>query len=601
MKFFITVLLLCPVILLAQQAGYKSIHREQSEYYGQFKGKDAIFFDSLNCFSGTSEIISTDTCSLEKLVFGFHPYWMGSSYLNYRWNLISDFCYFSYEVDPATGDPATIHDWLTDPSIDSARAHGVRTHLCATLFAGHYSFFGSQLAKQNLIDNLISLVQQRNADGINIDFEAVPSAVSQDLTGFMISLSEQFHAVMPEGIISIDLPAEDWGNIYDIVSLRDCVDLFFIMGYDYYWNNSSTAGPIAPLYSLTNTYDYSLCRTISEYQAAGLPNEKFILGLPYYARLWKTVSKDIPSATIGSGTAYTYAYIMNNQAGGFSPENLKWEPNSFSSCFIYFQNSNWYQCFIPLARDLKERYDLVNYRGLAGIGIWALGYDDGHDELWGAISSKLTECSELMKSDTLFDCGGPAWNYYNDEDYWLKIIPGFAGKVYLEFRTFSLEAGSDSLWIYDGTDSVQNLLGGYSGSGIPAMASPETGLLNLHFASDESSVASGWQAIWHDGTLGFTDKSTGQFIIRASPNPFNNRVKITIHGSVEGNVLILCKDELGSDIQLNIESVHSYKEGELSLYASFCEVGEYSHGGVYFLSVYIGSCKLGTIKLVRIR
>jgi hypothetical protein len=600
MKFCITVLLFGPVFLFAQLTDHNSVHREQSEYYKQFGNRDAIFFDSLNCYSGYYHNSRADTCTLNKVVFGFHPYWMGSSYLDYRWNLISDFCYFSCEADPATGNILTAHEWLTDPSVDSAEAHNVRTHLAVTLFSGHYTFFGSQQAQQQLILNLISLVSQRNADGINIDFEAVPSPLRDELTTFIGSLSEQFHAAFPQGILSMDLQAIDWGNVYDIVALKESVDLFFIMGYDYYWNGSGTAGPIAPLYSLTSTYDYSLCRTISAYQAGGMPMDRTILGLPYYARLWKTTSGTIPSSTIGTGTAYTYAYIMNNQVGGFVPENLNWEPNSFSSCFIYFQNSNWYQCFIPLARDLRERYDLVNYRGLAGMGIWALGYDQGREELWDAIRDKFTGCAEVMRSDTLYDCGGPTWNYYNDEDYNLHIEPEFEGGRFLEFRSFTTGSGSDSLWIYTGADSIYSLAGAYSGSEVPEDLSSDRGSFIIRFSSDGSFTASGWQAIWHDGTLGLADENLGDTKwLNSYPNPFHDQVTLYFQGSVEDEINVLCTDAIGREVPVAFSMQQGSKAGEASIKILFPDTGLYPAGGVIFISVYKDGRKLGAVKLIR--
>jgi hypothetical protein len=42
--------------------------------------------------------------SLSKRVFGYHPYWTGTKWTAYRWDLLSDLCYFSYEVDPLTGN-----------------------------------------------------------------------------------------------------------------------------------------------------------------------------------------------------------------------------------------------------------------------------------------------------------------------------------------------------------------------------------------------------------------------------------------------------------------------------------------------------------------
>ena len=127
----------------AQDQKFFSIHREQSQYYQNLGPLSVKQYDSINQFSGKISQLPVNECVLEKIVFGYHPYWMGSNYLNYQWNLLSDLCYFSYEVDPYTGDPITTHNWLTADAVDSAQANGVRTHLCVTLFSNHSTFLNN--------------------------------------------------------------------------------------------------------------------------------------------------------------------------------------------------------------------------------------------------------------------------------------------------------------------------------------------------------------------------------------------------------------------------------------------------------------------------
>jgi hypothetical protein len=527
-SIFITGLFLFTLSELSAQILPPSIHQEQQQYYNQFGKQSAGFYDSLSGFSGKLASQNRSDCQLQKIVFGFHPYWAGSDYLNYRWNLISDFCYFSYEVDPASGGALTYHGWLTDPAIDSARANGVKVHLCATLFSGHTSFFTSLSSRQNLIDNLIALVQQRNADGVNMDIEALPASLGDSVTAFMRDLSQQLKTVMPEAKISIDLPAIDWNNSFDINELDPCIDYYFIMGYDYYWNGSSTAGPVSPLYSMTSGYNYSLSRTISAYESAGMNPEKFILGIPYYGRQWKTQSNSIPSPKLANGTALTYSNIRNN-SGTYSSLNYHWEPNSFSSCYIFFQNDNWNQCFIGIDHDLRKKYDIVNYRDLAGIGIWALGYDNAYPDLWQAISDKLSDCYIPLTYDTLFDSGGPARNYYDGESYIMTIDQGFNDLRWITFTSFGMEDGYDSLWLYAGPDTTYAFLGGFSGGTSPGTFSSPNGAFTLMFDSDGLQNALGWMAVYHDGSIGVEGKNpekVGSFSI--FPNPAYDYVNVVI-------------------------------------------------------------------------
>jgi len=524
------ILLFFTLSLHSQHHPFVSIHQEQSAQYASYGEQSYSFYDSLHQFQLIPARQISD-CQLRRVVFGYHPYWGGSAYLNYQWNLLSDLCYFSYEVNPSTGHAVTIHNWLTDPAIDLALQQGVRVHLCVTLFSGHSAFFANPAARQTLIDNLISLVQQRNAHGVNIDFELVPSSQAENLTSFLHDLSAQMKAAMPESVLSIAIPATNWSNTFRINDMESSIDLFMVMGYDYYWNGSATAGPVTPLYSLTSSNDYSLSRTISAYQAEGIPNEKFVLGIPYYGRQWLTQSNSVPSPVLANGTALTYANIRNNIGGNYNSQHYFWEPNSFSSCFIFSQNNNWNQCFIGLARDVRKWYDIVNYRRLAGIGIWALGYDNGHPELWQAISDKFSDCYVPLLYDTLFDSGGPTWNYYANELYTMTIDHGWQDNHYLDFISFHLEDPYDSLWIYAGPDTLSPLLGSYTGTAWPGSLSSPSGIFTLRFKSDPIQQKQGWMAVFHDGSLGLTEFSPPVTVRGlAYPNPALDKVRIHLEG-----------------------------------------------------------------------
>ena len=498
--------------LFPQYNTFMSVHREQSEYYKSHPWPEISVSPVRNA--------SFDTCTLDKKVFGYHPYWMDDSYLGYHWNLLSDLCFFSYEVDASTGDPVTTHNWLTAPVVDSALANDVRVHLCVTLFSGHATFFSNEYAKQTLTDNLINLISERNAHGINIDFEAVPSSQGVAMVEYVQELSMQVKDSLPGCLISMAIPAVDWTNIFDIEQLDEALDLFMIMGYDYYWNGSAMAGPVSPLYSMTSGYNYSLARTVSDYRQKGLPNDKFLLGLPYYARQWPTQYPLAPSPVTGYGLALTYANVKNNGGGYYNQENRFYEPASISSYYSFSVSDSWYQCFVAEPMDLHERYNLANYHGLAGIGIWALGYDNGYDQLWNVLADKFSTCVAPMYSDTLYDSGGPSWSYYNNEDYTLTIRSFDETPINLEFMEFNIEDGYDSLWVYDGGDTLAPLLGAFSGSIFPPVIQSSGKMLTIRFRSDGLTVGPGWKAVWRSGTAGVRGMSRHGFHVY--PNPVSS-------------------------------------------------------------------------------
>lgn len=484
--------------LFAQAPPTMSIHQEELEYYNGLGLTTDAQFDALNGTTKMPAMLSKAGCSLEKIVFGYHPYWVGSTYLNYRWDLLSDLCYFSYEVDTLTGNAYSTHSWSTAAVVDTALAHGTRVHLCVTLFDGHTYFLTHASAKQTLITNLINLVTARGAHGVNIDFEGVPSSQKANLTAFLIDLCNQMHLANPAYKVSIAAPAVNWSGTYDVAALSGYLDWFVIMGYDYYWSGSSTAGPGSGLYSMTCSTNDNLSRSLSYYLDAGAANTQIVLALPYYGREWHTTSSSVPSSTIPStSSSRTYKYVQDNASGYYSNANMHWEPNSFSPYHVFNDGVAWHQCFADNEKSLEYRYDMIYLRNIAGIGIWALGYDDTYTALWDLIENKLTDCRTVPCSDTLYDLGGPGCNYFNDEDFTWTLSPTNATGVSLTFSSFDLESGWDSLWIYNGPTTASPLLGRYSGTTNPGTITATGGDMTLRYHSDNATTRTGWQAIWN--------------------------------------------------------------------------------------------------------
>ena len=527
-KFILLILVfLFPLLMSAQQAPVKSIHRQQSLFYSQLELNTPAQYDSLNGFQGEMPRKSAINDTLTKRVFGYFPYWAGNNYLNYRWDLLSDFCYFSYEVNPSTGNPETTHEWETTPAIDTALANNVKIHLCVTLFSDHATFFNSSSAQQTLIDNVIQMLIERGAIGVNIDFEAMPSAYGDEFTDFIISLSGQLHEAIPGSELSIAAPAVNWSNTFDIQVLKDYLDFFMVMAYDYYWGGSSTAGPVSPQYSMTAAYNYNFSRTISYYQSQGLSSAQLVVGVPYYGREWPVEEQFAPSATTGSGSAYTYRWVRNNTPGYYSNENKHLEANSFSPYFSFFTDE-WNQCFIEDTISLAKKFDLVNRRKFGGIGIWALGYDDGYPDFWDVIANKFTTTSTFVLSDSVFDSGGPSYSYYNSENYTYLIPAPKEMKIELAFDYLNLEAGFDTLWIFDGPDENAPLIDFFTGEINPGTIASSSNKLCLKFFSDESTRALGWRAVFQAVHFVGTDedKPEDNNTLQIWPNPFSKELNV---------------------------------------------------------------------------
>lgn len=507
------------------KAQFTSIHHQQSEFYKQYGNIEEHEYDKL---FGKSSIINAQkkACNLNYEVYGWHPYWVGTAYTNYDFNLLSTFSYFSYELNPSTGSYNSIHSWKTSPSIDMALAAGCKVELCVTNFgaSNNTTFLTNPIAQQTFIDSIIVLLNYRNATGVNIDFEGISGSNRNDLTNFMISLSNQLKAAIPNATVTMATYSVDWNNVFDFAVLNNYVDQFIIMGYGYYYSGSSVAGPTDPLYSGSIWSSYNLIRSILYHLDEGVSKNKLLIGLPYYGYEFETTSNTVPSSTTGNfSSSRTYKYVKDNASGNYT--NGLYDKESETPYFIYQNTGNWRQAFVMDAESLKERLKWVKGLQIAGMGIWALGYDDGYSELWNALSDELTDCELQNCNDTIFDTGGEYGKYRSNEDYTYIIKSNSNTSVSINFLMFDVEAGSsnncdyDYLEIFDGPDTSATLIGKYcNDTGSPGTILGSGNSLLLRFHSDGATQNNGW--VIATSCIIDTIKPTTQ--IGILPNPATN-------------------------------------------------------------------------------
>ena len=315
-------------------------------------------------------------------VIGYLPYWEYDQYPNLNYDLLTQINFFSAELDQY-GDIVNDHNWENLYLVEFAQARGVKVKLCATLFGQESleTLLNNYFYRQNAINNLLNLVMSVGADGVDIDFELLPTNQRDNLVLFMEELSFVFHLNIDDPIITMATPAIDWSNAWDYNALAEITDGLFIMGYNYFYSGSSTAGPVSPL----GGYYYDIEYSVNDYIAKTNGQlDKLILGLPYYGYDWPVSSSIINSATIGYGSARTFseASLMSNEYG------YNWDMPSNSFWIQYLSNS-WQQCWYDDSLSLSLKYQFAIEKNIQGVGIWALGYDQGSDKLWGAINDQF--------------------------------------------------------------------------------------------------------------------------------------------------------------------------------------------------------------------
>ncbi len=361
---------------LAQQ-DFRSIHQIELDY-----NKANYLEPAYKPFTDPANPIQPRDTGPSKTVFGYHPYWQGTKWQNYNYDLLSTIAYFSAEAN-GSGQLTNLHGWPATDLINKAHANGVQVVLTVTLFnkTALETLLSSSTNRQNLIKNLVYEVKRAGADGVNVDFEAFPASQKANLVTFVKNLRSTLRDSISHAQVTLATPAVDWSSAWDFNALATESDGLFIMGYDYHWKGSSTTGPVAPLkggsYNITNTVNTYLSVT-------GNNADKIILGCPYYGYQWPASSGDKGANTTGSGTAVLFS-TAESKALSYGKQ---WDSASETPWYKY-QNNGWFQAWYDDSLSLSKKYDFALSKNLGGIGMWALGYDSGYDQLWNLLKEKM--------------------------------------------------------------------------------------------------------------------------------------------------------------------------------------------------------------------
>jgi spore germination protein YaaH len=377
-------LMACLVTSLnAQDTAFVGIHQAENEYYSRI-------FDTLT----STAVISPETPVALKsrtngdpsfMVYGWHPYWAGAAaYPKYDYNVLTHIAYFSYEVDTATGGYSTLRGWDTTSIVNYAHLRGVKVMLTVTNFGSERNtkILTDTTKQWTLINTVIAQLKARNGDGVNFDFESVPAAMKANMISFCRRAVRGIKAELPLAEISLATPAVNWSDGWDLGALAGICDYLIMMGYNYYWSGSTTAGPVAPL----DGENYDITRSIQEdYLDEGVPPTRLLLGVPWYGYDWPVSSSARKATTTGTGTSKTYittVQMVLNYGKTFDSETtVPWTS--------YQSGTQWRQMWFEDSLSLLRKANHAKKKNLAGVGIWALSYEAGRPEIWNGIRAVI--------------------------------------------------------------------------------------------------------------------------------------------------------------------------------------------------------------------
>lgn len=205
-------------------------------------------------------------------------------------------------------------------------------------------------------DALTNLVTQNAFDGIDVDYERVPTTSRADLTAFLQVLADKLHErgkLLSVAVYAKRNDTENWNGpgAQDWTAIGRIVDSVKIMAYDYHWNGSA-AGPLTPLDWLD---------AIATYAGQTLPVGRAVIALPWYGYDWL--------GTTAKGVTYAEAMAAANSAGATVTRDANGELTyTYSGRTVFFQDAT---SFRTKVEAIASRHS-----GIAGFAAWRVGAED---------------------------------------------------------------------------------------------------------------------------------------------------------------------------------------------------------------------------------
>ncbi|GED27040.1 hypothetical protein BAG01nite_31420 [Brevibacillus agri] len=238
---------------------------------------------------------------------------------------------------------------------------------------------GSYDKRDKLIAQLIHYAHLYDLDGINIDFENVYYEDKERLVQFVRELTPYLHQ---QGLtVSIDVTiksnAKTWSMFFDRKALAQVVDYMAVMTYDEHWAASPKAGSVASL----PWVEAGLQGVLEE-----VPNEKLLLGVPFYTRLWTEAKQ-------ADGTIKVSSKALSMPRAQEWVQERKLTPvldEASGQQYVEYRDpkdGNVYKMWLEDVSSMKKRIELVKKYDLAGVASWRRGFEE--PEIWPAIEEGL--------------------------------------------------------------------------------------------------------------------------------------------------------------------------------------------------------------------
>jgi chitinase len=264
----------------------------------------------------------------------------------------------------------------------------------------------TQSSRATFIDSAAALLVHYNLDGLDIDWEFPGQAgaghafrtedkhnytlLVKELRTRFDTMQKQLHRHL---YLTVAVGATtDFLDHTEMREVQKYVDEVNLMAYDYYEpGDEKITGHNAPLFTNpTDPAGISADRSVREYEQAGVPAAKIILGVPFYGHVWGQVPPENhglfqPGQPVPN--AFTDYGVITRTMLGQEGYTRYWDKAS-SVPYLYNASKQLFVSYEdPQSLALKGKYVIDHH--LAGMMFWEYSGDDASGSLLNTIDTAL--------------------------------------------------------------------------------------------------------------------------------------------------------------------------------------------------------------------
>jgi chitinase len=260
------------------------------------------------------------------------------------------------------------------------------------LWSGHFSDMAlTRESRARFIDSAIAFIDQYKLDGLDIDWE-FPAQIGagnrfrqEDTRNYTLLLQELRKRFDREQrrlgrrlLLSVAAGASsDFLEHTEMGRVARAVDTVNLMAYDYYEpGDEKITGNHAPLYTdPADPRQISADKSVHEYEQAGVPARKIVLGVPFYGHVWGQVGPANHGLfQPGSAVPGAYAGYRNIVASMLPQGFTRYWDAAASVPYLYSEQKQEFVSYEdPESLALKGAY--VRKQGLGGMMFWEYNGD----------------------------------------------------------------------------------------------------------------------------------------------------------------------------------------------------------------------------------